>query len=474
MPMECHAVHDELELFVLDELPAATRAEIEAHLGACSECRAAEEECRALLSEIKSSADEAVPTAAFEGAVRRAVAAEIGLQRRRSWARRVAAASGSMAALLLLGLAAWHVLERTGDGPESSAVELTGTSPTAHGLAQERWRYAGAAAAPTSVADGVVAQGSSMYLLRKGQGSSHVVSIHAATGALRWQSGCQSRGYLAADQSRVFCLADKGPRTLDLVALDSADGKTLWRYSQDRPHRAQGPCRAVPLSGERVCWSNQSAVHMLDAQTGTPIWTRSLAGEGLASRALASGDRLYVATGKGMHCLEVKSGREVWVKRFDREERGLGRPLLAIDDERIYFAQAGNGQTSRLVCMDLRTREFIWHRSVPWVRSLVAAGQGLYLRGHRVVALDSRSGQPLWARDAAGCGPLTLFDGLVHFVDSSSRGRLIALEQHTGRTTWEIAGLRSCDAFTKLGTTGYIKTQDGVVHAFALARLSRS
>jgi len=63
---------------------------------------------------------------------------------------------------------------------------------------------------------------------------------------------------------------------------------------------------------------------------------------------------------------------------------------------------------------------------------------------------------------------LSAFDGLVHFVDSSGAGRLVAVDERTGQQAWTLAGLRSCSAFTKAGTTGYIKTQDGVVYAFAL------
>ena len=38
----------------------------------------------------------------------------------------------------------------------------------------------------------------------------------------------------------------------------------------------------------------------------------------------------------------------------------------------------------------------------------------------------------------------------------------------TGHKAWEMPGILSCDAFTKVGSTGYIKTQDGTVHALAM------
>jgi outer membrane protein assembly factor BamB len=111
---------------------------------------------------------------------------------------------------------------------------------------------------------------------------------------------------------------------------------------------------------------------------------------------------------------------------------------------------------------------------VPATRHLLAAGQGVYLRGEGVLALDTGSGAELWSSAASGCGPLTLVDGLIHFADSGEPGRLVALDPHSGRTAWEVVGIRSCDAFTKIGSTGYIKTQDGIVHAIALGGRDRS
>ena len=65
--------------------------------------------------------------------------------------------------------------------------------------------------------------------------------------------------------------------------------------------------------------------------------------------------------------------------------------------------------------------------------------------------LDAITGKPSWVRPVEG-------EGLLHFIDSGNRGRLLALDQHTGRKAWEMAGLRSRDAFLRVGGTGYLKT----------------
>ena len=125
------------------------------------------------------------------------------------------------------------------------------------------------------------------------------------------------------------------------------------------------------------------------------------------------------------------------------------------------------GRASQLCCVDLGSRRLLWRRRVPGVRSLLATDEAVYVRGQEIVALSHRTGERLWRRAAEGCGPLTRSGGLVHFVDTRAEGRLVALSERSGQTAWEIPGIRSCDGFTKVGDTGYIKTQDGIVHALA-------
>ena len=107
-------------------------------------------------------------------------------------------------------------------------------------------------------------------------------------------------------------------------------------------------------------------------------------------------------------------------------------------------------------------------REVRGVRHLLATPEGVFLRGEDIRAYAPATGRPLWRRAAGGCGPLTSHGGLIHFVDSGGGGRLLALRPRSGGKVWEIAGIRSCDAFRRVGRTGYIKTQDGVIHAIAL------
>ena len=84
-------------------------------------------------------------------------------------------------------------------------------------------------------------------------------------------------------------------------------------------------------------------------------------------------------------------------------------------------------------------------------------------------ALDRRDGRRIWDYPSAGCGPMTVRRGQIHFVSAVEDGLVIALDQRTGEEAWRISGLRSCSSFTLIGDTGYIQTNDGAVRAISLA-----
>lgn len=450
--MECSEAQEHTELFVLNGLRPDQQTEMAEHLAECAECRAAEAECRRLVAQVRGSADRVVPASHLEQSIRAAAAATATRVR----VRRVVAGVVSLAALLLLCLTV---------GRQPRPVAAPGQAAPA---ALERWQHRGAVALTASLADDVVRHGNTIYLLRDRGTGARVASIDAATGSLRWESESESCGYLAADDDRVFALAAGGQRELDLIALNASDGKLLWRQAMGRLHGLELPCRPTVLPGARVCWTNRNTVNAIDAQSGTPIWTRSITDEGHLACAAGTADALFVVSGKRVRCVGIESGDERWAVPLAEPTSGRGQPLVEACDGRLYFVQRRLAGRARLCCMDLSARRVLWQQALSDVQSLLATARGVYVRGRSVRGLDGQSGRPLWDRTAVGCGPLSAFDGLVHFVDSSGGGRLVAVDELTGHQAWALAGLRSCSAFTKVGTTGYIKTQDGVVHAFTL------
>jgi len=202
---------------------------------------------------------------------------------------------------------------------------------------------------------------------------------------------------------------------------------------------------------------------MLRSSDGKVLWTHEIPGEGLLSTPVAVGNGLYVAGTAGLYYLDIASGEQLWRAEYDFDVSHWVRPLLAVAQGQICVALRTVTGRSRLVHINSADRKAMWTKTVPQVSHLCIAGNRLYVRSQGVKALDMDNGKLLWSFASTGCSPVTCANSLVWFVDSSEQGRLIALDEHTGRTELDLTGIHSCNAFIELGDRGYVKTHDGSV-----------
>jgi len=452
--MNCRQVRDQLALWATGDVTPAQRRRLDAHLASCPACREAAEEYRAAVARVRASAAPTAVRAEALERVRSAGAAAIRAERRRTGLRRGIRLGAALAATVLVGVGIGYLADAL-SGP------ATGPDPSA-----ERWRYAGMEAERASPAENVVVRGDRLYAVRWVSAGGAVVAIDTAVGEPVWESPLARPGYLVVDGGRVYCVTsgEGGPA---LVALGTADGRPAWRYRAGSHGVALWLSPPVPLAGGRVAWTVGPTVHVLDAATGRSAWTRALP-EGPLSAVVVAGEDLLVAGRGALYGLDPASGRERWRTPYGAPLAPTAAPLLAVGGPRTYVAGAERGIGGRLLCLDGRGRRLLWTRRVPRPRHLLATVDRVYLRCEDVHALDEASGEPIWTCRADGCGPLTCTDGLIRFVDTGRAGRLMAVDRHTGRTAWEMPGLRSCGAFVAAGDTGYVRTWDGVVHAIAL------
>jgi outer membrane protein assembly factor BamB len=281
-----------------------------------------------------------------------------------------------------------------------------------------------------------------------------------------------SIGFLEADERRVYALSALRPQTLELVALDARDGTPLWRYEQSGLNPRRAATRPVPLPNGTVCWTTDTTVHMIDATSGEARWTRTLDDQCRLSGAAIRDDSVFLACRKSLHALSSATGEPLWQATLEVESFGERRPMIALDDRRIFVALP-KGSRATLLCLDRDERTLLWQHEVARVHHLLAEDGTLYVRADKIIALNAASGEAAWTYAAQGCGPITRSGGLLHLADAREGGRLVALDKSTGEAEWYLAGLRSCNGFVRSGGTGYIKTLDGVVHAFALRHPAR-
>ena len=469
--MDCAPVNRKIELFVLGELSESEQAAVAEHLRSCPACRIAHDECRFLVAQIKGSAQPDVPRRDFEFArkVRSAVKAEIRRASYRMVVRRMIPVAGPVAACLLLAFAGWQMWLSSGsrlepvlanDHRRQSPHEIPGAPSVL-----QAWQHKSIPSAPGSMADAVVVRRDSMYLLQRHDRQTYVAALDTRSGQQKWLSEIQSCGYLLADDTHVYCLAPGEAGRFDLVALDATDGRLCWRRQQEQPDRLQSPCRASLLGKDRICWTANGKVHMLSRADGNPIWTRSIPDEGALSVPVAAENDLYVAGVLGLYCLDAATGDEVWRLACGDVRSGRSRPMLAAENGQIYASISLGLRRSRLFCVNAARREILWSRVVDGAARLDAVGDVLYVRDQNIRAVDGSTGRLLWARPAEGCNPVTYAEDLAYFVDASDQGRLVALDRYTGTRVWEMAGVKSCDAFIRVNGKGFLRTPDGVIHA---------
>ena len=456
--MKCNDVRNRLQLFVLGGLPEGEQNRVQSHLDTCPECFARFAEYQCVVDEMVADYAETEPGQEFEEATRAAINSEIRKARSARWQSR----PGLVAAVaaVLIAVLTWYVYSGPGAKRASTVDRLAGLA--------ERWQQNGLLTTPHSAAPGYALRGSTIFALRERNDRTRVCAFDTDSGKELWQCDMPALGYLNVDAQHVYALSRAPDDGIDLLALDSSSGELLWRYHHEEAPLAPTLTRPLTTSNQTVCWAVNGTIHMLDASTGDTAWSRDVPCRGPLSTPAIKNDSLVVSGPENILCLNAGDGSERWQLSLPKQVHGQARPLLAITGSHAFLAQRRYVYGAELFSLNLKTREIEWQKSIDEAFHLLTADHTVCLRGRDVRAFDVDTGQVLWTRQADGCGPLTRSGSLVHYVDSGDPGRIVAVNAHTGAQGWQIAGVRSCDAFTRIGMTGFVKTRRGVLRALAL------
>jgi len=446
--VDCPEFRERVELLALDALPDGERTAAASHAAACPSCRALLDEYARLAEAVRrADGDDGPPPPFFAKGLEAALRREIRSARRHRALRRLlwGGAGAGLAAALLAGIWTAALEEKPAAGPP-----------------REEWRIERALAEPVSAAGALVARGNRLYVVGAPEAGRRIRALEAGSGRTVWISPLAALGYLAADEVRVYGLAEGKDRGLDLFALEATEGRLLWRCPGEELRGRTVPGPALPLPGNRLAWSVGRSLLVLEADTGRVVRKHSRPGAGGFSNPVLEGGRVYAAHPSALLGVDPSSGEIVEDLPLAADGPAAGRPLVAAARGFVFVAWPAPG---RLAGIDLKARRPAWTRPVSRPRHLLADGSRLYVRGDRVLALDAATGATIWTREAEGCGPITAEGDLLRLVDTRGGGRLVALDRRDGRGILEIPGVRSCDAFVREGPRGFLKTNDGVVHA---------
>lgn len=240
-----------------------------------------------------------------------------------------------------------------------------------------------------------------------------VYALELATGARRWRVRVETEPIVRRpfdDPKSRFdrfgsAVTSRGARlyvgTHDgrVLALDAADGATLWSHTA-------GECvlAAPAVDTERVYFGGfDGLVRSLDVATGAQLWERDALAPIVSTPALA-GERVIVGSRSyDLFGLEAASGQVAWQHYLWFswiESSAVVRDGVAC---------VGSSDAAVLAAHDARTGELRWSTHVhgwAWGEPAVGetrvyvgtCGQGGYLAPHQggLIALERASGKPVW------------------------------------------------------------------------------
>ena len=208
-------------------------------------------------------------------------------------------------------------------------------------------------------------------------------------------------GGIGADDAAVYVTTGFG----DVVALDAADGRVVWRRA------LRNPLRAAPTvaNGRIYVVSIVNQLTALDAATGQVLWEHNGIAENAtlmgASNPAVSGDSVVVAYGSGeIYNLRTENGRVSWTYALTSPTQVGALPAIAdirglpvIDRGRV-FAISHSG---RMAAIDHRTGDRVWEADVGGIHTPLIAGDTVYVFSNdgQLVALSRGNGRVAWVQD---------------------------------------------------------------------------
>jgi len=299
-------------------------------------------------------------------------------------------------------------------------------------------RFAQVLAGPV-VADGVVYTMDSRSL---------VSAFSADDGRQLWQTDVTPEdddsqawgGGVGFDHGKVYVETGYG----QVLALDAADGKILWRVS------AGAPLRGAPTiaDGRVYIITVDNELQVVSTDDGHKLWTYDAVPEaaqiaGSASPAVEAGVVVATFSSGEITALRVENGRVLWTdslaatRRFDAISTLAdirGRPV--IDRGRVYAVS----HSGRMAAIDLRTGERVWEQDIGGIYTPWVAGDFLYVLSinNELICLTRADGRIRWITQLDSWENMESQSGALHWAGPLLAGdRLIAVASNGA--TWSVS-----------------------------------
>lgn len=454
--MDCSSCREQVDLYILGALDTSEAKAVEQHLASCSDCRDEYARTRELVAVFTAPVLEEADHRSGRARLRERLNAEIGVARRReSFTRRVAACAK---AAPFAAAAALFVFMLRSPRPAEDR----------HGEASPRWRHQGVSLCSGEDATYPLVRGDVVLAFEEKGGNRHVVALSRGTGAVSWRSPFTVTGCaLASDRQRAYAWTPAEDGSSELVALDLATGRVVWRHAPEGSGAERS--HLVTLS-DGLCWTEDGLLTVLAARTGCPKWARRLGEAGDLSVSAGPGGVLYVASKSAISAVRADDGTVEWqVAAASIPGRSMP-PLLRVDADTLVVAQRRLGGRGVLRCHEASSGHLRWQRHLRLpVHSLTLAGD-VYVRSTDVHAFDGATGRRCWSAPVGGCSPVVAAAGQLYAVEGRDSPVILALDPATGARAWQQSLVSSCSGLVVVGGTGYLSARDGALYALAVRR----
>jgi outer membrane protein assembly factor BamB len=265
----------------------------------------------------------------------------------------------------------------------------------------------------------------------------------------------------------VFAASNRG----DLLRLNAANGKTLWRVNTKAAlSGGVGVSRNMVLVG-----TSKGSVLAYDLE-GKPLWQSRVSSEVL-SAPQAGGEFVVVRSGDSrIFGLDARDGSRRWEYQTTPPPLTLRANPGVIIVENFVIAGMPAG---KLVVLNLTNGGLVWETVVAapkgdneLERITDIAGPPLVEMGRvcaatfqgRVACYETQKGGQLWARPASSVGSLAADDLSVYL--SEDNGSVVALDHNSGASVWKQDKLSYRNLSAPLATKDYVVVGDfeGRVH----------
>ena len=350
-----------------------------------------------------------------------------------------------------------------------------GTAATPQGTLKWSFSTDGAIHSSPAVVDGTVYFGSRDY---------NLYALDTDTGAKNWEytTGSWVESSPAIVDGVVYC----GSNDSMLYAINASTGEKKWNFKTLYPVR----CSPAVADGVVYCGSDDYYLYALDAKEGTKIWDQYTRSPVVSSPVVANGI-VYIGSGGG-YSYAFNSLNGQFRLRFKTHYAVFSSPVVS--DRTVYFATdngllyAVDGMARtwlwehdiRPVWTQLWAMAPIFPQppvesGLLWMLRLgrgmtsspVVAGDTLYLGlNSKLLAMDLQSREIIWEFETGGTVRSSpALAGSTVFVGSED-GKLYAIDAATGEKIWEfLTGDKITSSPAVVDGVVYVGSHDGNLYA---------